>query len=24
MGMRPNTITVTDEGLVIGFVVKPL
>lgn len=24
MGMRPNSITVTDQGLVIGFVVKPL
>ncbi len=24
MGMRPDSITVTDQGLVIGFVFKPL
>ncbi len=24
LGMRPDTITVTDAGLVIGFVPKPL
>jgi len=24
MGMQPGTITVTDAGLVIGFVLKPL
>jgi hypothetical protein len=24
MGMQPGSITVTDKGLVIGFVLKPL
>ena len=24
LGMQPHTITVTDKGLVIGFVLKPL
>ncbi|MNT68545.1 hypothetical protein D3C72_2067880 [compost metagenome] len=24
LGLRPGSITVTDQGLVIGFVVKPL
>jgi hypothetical protein len=24
LGMRPDTITVTETGLVIGFVPKPL